>query len=537
MKNSFVVSIAILLSFLSLYNCDNLSKVTVDGTKFVVDGKDIWMVGVNTPWDKWNDFGGSFDETFWDTHFANLHSLGINSSRVWISCNGNYVQISDDGKVSGPTDKFYQDTERLLQIADKNGIYIMATLMSFDNFKDEGQPYLAWRKLLESEENMDSYVENYVVPFVKKFKKYNSLWSIDLCNEPDWVNENDFCGQIAWEKINKLFAKSAAAIHENSDVLVTVGFGMIKYTSDKYQANYGDDDYLKELINNEKAYYDFDSPHFYEWEAEWWGFPFDTTPVKFGLGGKRPALIGEFPATGFTTNTKNSKDMTADECYVSAYKWDWNGIMAWTSNGVDSNGKLDNFINGAKEVATMVANGEERGSEANKGKDDFVQTMDKVVVKGVNFQVNGKDIFMNGVNTPWDKWNDFGGSFDESFWETHFAKLHEAGINSSRVWISCNGWYVQITSSGKVKGPTVQFWEDTERLLQIADKNGIYIMATLMSFDFFKNEGQSYEAWRKMLDSESNMDSYVENYVVPFVEKFKKYNSLWSIDFLQWLAY
>ena len=190
MKNSFIVSLAILFSFLSLYNCDNLSRVTVDGTKFVVDGKDIWMLGVNTPWDKWNDFGGAFNETFWDTHFAKLHSLGINSSRVWISCNGLYVQISDDGKVSGPTDKFYEDTERLFQIADKNGIYIMATLMSFDFFKNEGQSYEAWRKMLDSESNMDSYVENYIVPFVEKFKNYNSLWSIDLCNEPDWVYEN-----------------------------------------------------------------------------------------------------------------------------------------------------------------------------------------------------------------------------------------------------------------------------------------------------------------------------------------------------------
>ena len=317
----------------------------------MVNGKEIFMNGVNTPWDKWNDFGGAFDENFWDSHFAELHKNGINSSRVWISCNGQDVYITSTGKVKGPENKFWEDVEKLLQIADKNGIYIMATLMSFDNFKNQGQPFGSWRKLFDSESNMDSMVNNYVIPFVQKFKKYNSLFSIDLCNEPDWINEKDICGNIGWEKINKLLAKEAVAIHENSDILVTVGFGMIKYTSKKYQAHYGSDSYLKNLINNQKAFYDFDSPHFYEWEAEWFGFPFDSTPIQFGLDGIKPAIIGEFPASGFTTNTKGSKKMSGSECYINAFESGWNGLMAWTSNGVDSNGKLSDFVEGAKKVA------------------------------------------------------------------------------------------------------------------------------------------------------------------------------------------
>ena len=61
----------------------------------------------------------------------------------------------------------------------------MATLMSFDNFKDEQQPYMNWRALLDNDKNIDSYVETYVIPFVERYSKFTSLWSIDLCNEPD----------------------------------------------------------------------------------------------------------------------------------------------------------------------------------------------------------------------------------------------------------------------------------------------------------------------------------------------------------------
>ena len=137
------------------------------------------MNGVNTPWDKWNDFGGSYNKEFWDNHFQKLSSNGINASRVWVSCNGLHIKIDTNGKVKGPTEQYWTDLDSFFAMAEKNGIYIMATLISFDNFKDEGQPYMSWRALLENEKNMDSYVENYVIPFAKRYSKFNSLWSID----------------------------------------------------------------------------------------------------------------------------------------------------------------------------------------------------------------------------------------------------------------------------------------------------------------------------------------------------------------------
>ena len=112
-------------------------RVTVEGTSFKVDGKELWFNGVNTPWDNWNDFGGEYDAQFWDEHFAQLHDKGINASRVWISCNGEVgVKIKEDGSVTGLKDKMWEDLDSFFQIAKKHEIYIMATLMSFDHCKD-----------------------------------------------------------------------------------------------------------------------------------------------------------------------------------------------------------------------------------------------------------------------------------------------------------------------------------------------------------------------------------------------------------------
>ncbi|MBQ8327533.1 MAG: cellulase (glycosyl hydrolase family 5) [Lachnospiraceae bacterium] len=330
-------------------------RVTVEGTEFVVDGENIYMNGSNVPWNNWNDFGGSFNKKFWNEHFATLHESGINSVRVWISCNGDAgMSITKEGYVNGASTKHWEHLDTLFTLAEENGIYVMATLMSFDHFKDSNNTYNSWRTMIQDETLMDSYVENYLIPFCERYDDFNSLWSIDLCNEPDWIYENSECGKISWENICKFFAKEASAIHDNSDILVTIGFGMIKYNSEIYSGNMGSDEYLQSLYADEAAYLDFYSTHYYEWEATWYGFPFDVTPTEFGLDGTKPCVLGEFPAVGMLGNVNGSKEMSADDCYINLYNNWWNGAFAWTSNGVDDCGSLEDFKTGAMEVYNMI---------------------------------------------------------------------------------------------------------------------------------------------------------------------------------------
>lgn len=327
-------------------------RVTVSGTDFQVNGQRLFINGVNTPWDNWNDFGGEFDVSFWDAHYAELHESGVNASRIWISCNGDIgINIDESGIVTGATAKHWQSLDTLFALAEKHGIYVMATLMSFDNFKDSNKKYTRWRAMVQSEAAIQSYVDNYVVPFCERYKDCNSLWSIDLCNEPDWIFENAECGKLPWEALGNYFAHAAAAIHQHSDVLVTIGFAVIKYNSDSYNGNYGSDEFLQSCYADKDAYLDFYSTHFYEWEAPWFGFPFDKSPEAFRLIADRPCVIGEFPATGMLGDQSNSTAMSGSEIYLNSYQNGWNGVMAWTSNGVDACGSLDDIRDGVKTVA------------------------------------------------------------------------------------------------------------------------------------------------------------------------------------------
>lgn len=324
-------------------------RVTVEGTSFKVEGKELWFNGVNTPWDNWNDFGGEYDAQFWDEHFAQLHDKGINASRVWISCNGEVgVKIKEGGSVTGLKDKMWEDLDSFFQIAKKHEIYIMATLMSFDHCKDSNSKHQRWRTMLQSEEMSQTYVDNYVIPFVKRYDDNDYLFSVDLCNEPDWIVENPECGQLQWQDLSRFFAQCAVGVHQNSDVLVTVGMGMVKYNSDNYSGNYVSDKVLKGFAG-EDAFLDYYSPHFYEWQVANWGNAFEKSPKDFGMPVDRPVVLGECPAEGL----KNAKKPLT-QCTDSAYSKGWQGVFAWTSNGVDDCGGFDQVSASAEQMYQKI---------------------------------------------------------------------------------------------------------------------------------------------------------------------------------------
>jgi len=334
-------------------------RIRIEGNYFVVgegESRRIWINGVNTPWNNWNDFSGSnFDYEWWDTHFAALRANGVNASRVWISCTNNYgrgnqhgqvpiMQIDENGMVSGVSEYHWQHLDSFFAIAERHGIYIMATLLSFDHFRynewHNADPY-RWRKMIQSAETINSFVEHYTIPFVERFRDNPFLWSIDLMNEPDWVHEEH--GLMPWEDISHFFARNAAAIRQNSDILVTVGMAFSKYNSDSHEGNKVSDAFLQNLYNNPYAMLDFWSPHYYDWMLPWFGHPFTMSPFGpfpqsgWGLCPSRPALIGETSGLG-------SAGFTLTQDYMNAFANNWQGVMAWTSSGIDDHGSFDDII-------------------------------------------------------------------------------------------------------------------------------------------------------------------------------------------------
>lgn len=303
------------------------ARVTVDGTKFMVDGKELWINGTNTPWEKWNDFDGNMDEEFWDKTFAQLAADNINCTRIWINCSGeNIIQLTTKGEVKGITEAHWTDLNKLFALAEKHKVYVMPTLLSFDHFKGTAKFSAGdkWRNLIMSKDMTDAFAENYVKTFCERYGKCEYIFGIDIMNEPDWVKENEECGRVGFEYLSYFFGKCASVIHQNSDMLVTVGMGMIKYNSDNFDKNYVSDAYLKELTGLENSNLDFYSPHYYPWMLSSMAQPFDKSPTDFGLDGTKPSIIGETP-----NDDEAQMKMTTSQKYENCFNNGWNGVMTW----------------------------------------------------------------------------------------------------------------------------------------------------------------------------------------------------------------
>jgi len=323
-------------------------RVTVSDATFMACGYPVWFNGANTPWDQWNDFGGDYRPEFWEQHFALMSAAGMNATRVWLSCDGEEgIKINAAGHVSGATQAHWAHLDHYFDSARNQGLFVMATLLSFDHFKPDkvttkNQRWLAW---IHSDDNQQSYISNYLLPFLERYGDNPSLWSIDLTNEPDWATEKEG-GPVAVARFQRFFAHASAAIHANSDVLVTVGIGVIKHNSATVEVNWVSDAGLRKHYDHADARLDFWSPHHYDWQNEWFGVAHYQQPLAYGLTGDRPALIGECSAQG-------SAGHTLEEDYRAALSNGWQGVLAWTSNGVDTHGGLEQMIAATTKIAAQ----------------------------------------------------------------------------------------------------------------------------------------------------------------------------------------
>jgi hypothetical protein len=312
-------------------------RISVESATLKANGEPIFINGANTPWDNWSDFGGNYNSAWWNAEFARIKAAGGNATRIWMTCSGETaINIDATGYVSGATQAHWDNLADLFSLAQANKIYVLVTLISFDHTKNTYTTYQKWRNMYTSQANVGSFVDNYVVPFVTKFGSNPYLFAIEPCNEIEWVNQDTTNAQLPWETLQYFVARVVSAVHKNSSVLTTVG-NNVKWQTDLWSGGALEafsDARLKAQYNDASVYLDVYSPHFYDWVVQWYGSPFLTnTPADYGLADK-PMIIGEVPANGVG-------GLPIVDCFMNAYANGVQGVMPWTSNGVDSCGSLD----------------------------------------------------------------------------------------------------------------------------------------------------------------------------------------------------
>lgn len=343
---------ALVLSWLCLGLSAFAQRIVVSGDRFEVGGKPVWLNGANAPWHAWNDFGtGRYDNAWWESQFQSLAMAHVNAVRIWISCTGGGLRIEDDGTVTGVTPSFFSDLDRLFAIARRHRIYVLVTAMSYDFCNRGDSPkYRAWRRCFSDPSKVATLAGNYLAPLASRYRDNPYFFAVDLCNEPEWCNQNRVEGSLAWTKLQYLVGALASAVHTASggSVLATVGSASIKWNADRPAGsrNLWKDAALQAQVRAAGARLDFYETHWYGWNVRWSGDPASqVTPATFGVD-DRPNIIGECPASGMKTQDARGNTVAAEtpaDTYEGCREHGWQGVFAWSSNGVDGNGSLADF--------------------------------------------------------------------------------------------------------------------------------------------------------------------------------------------------
>jgi hypothetical protein len=319
-----------LLGVLALHGQVSLAgRIAIESNGFTVGGAPVFLNGINTPWHRWNEFGGAYDHDWWDAEFRRLKEAHVNCVRIWVHCDGRRSPVTrEDGVVLGVPEGFWAHMDDLFALASKHELYVMPALWSFDMTRRGGR----YKVLLADPAKVQSYIDSFLVPLVERYDGHPCLLAWEICNEPEWMSEN---AGVPLPEVIRMHAMLAAAIHEHSSSYVTTGSACVKWNGNcaSCVGNWWSDASLKEHhpTGDPRAFLDFYQVHYYGWQDPWFGTPFDMTVAEYGVPDDRPVIIGEMPARGGPNR------------HVQLYRNGFDGGFAWTSNGIDRNGRLEDI--------------------------------------------------------------------------------------------------------------------------------------------------------------------------------------------------
>jgi hypothetical protein len=292
--------------------------------RITIRGKDLFMNGVNMAW---NNFGRDltqYDSAVFGDMFRNLAEAGGNSVRWWVHCDGQATPSFDaQGKVTGMPEQAFANLGRILDQAAAHKVLVMPALWSFDMANSNRA------KLITDTAYTNSYILTVLDPLVRRYRGHPGLLAWEICNEPEWMLDDDgsTTQRVTKVQLQRFHGMLAAAIHRaDPGALVTTGSASLKWCSTDAAAKgiYFSDQALQAATGGDaQAKLDFYQVHYYDWMrgSGWTYSPWDKRRAAWGLD--KPVIIGEFPAKG------EAGYLDAVQMHVRSVDSGYAGVMSW----------------------------------------------------------------------------------------------------------------------------------------------------------------------------------------------------------------
>jgi len=387
-----------------------------EGNRLIIDGKPLFISGMNIAWNTGNSFGNDVGDTPLDVnaftdHIKNIRKSGGNAVRWWLHTDAaNCPKIDSDGKVTGIGSKTIQNIQQALDIAHEYGVVVSLTLFSFDLLVPgdggKGDSYYPDynlennHKFLTTPTNIDTYIQNALTPILTAVGNHPAIMCWEVFNEAEGMlqkeNWSHVQRKISMNDILRITNKIAGAVHRQTKKMASTGVKDFSYLSEYSDAK------LKAAGGDNDGWLDFYMGHYY---PEWQGTsisPFHNSASSWNAD--RPILIGEFPARSWPSQGSSIQQgtaMTIEAAYEYAYNNGYAGAMSWSMTEADV-AKFGNYTTTAPALTQLF----------NSYKND-------IMIKDVDIEELTGDLAMKLVltNLPVlsSNWSELGTNKDISF--------------------------------------------------------------------------------------------------------------------------
>lgn len=320
---------------------------SMDGNWAVVNGKKIFISGMNIAWLTANTFGNDVGDTKVDINaftdkVKKIRKAGGNALRWWLHTDASHCpKIDETGAVTGLGSKTISNMSQALDTAYAYGVVVSMCLFSFDMLVpgsgDGKASYSDFNldnnhKFFTDTSKIASYLENGLKPILDAVGNHPAVLCWEVFNEPEGMlqsaNWSRVTKKITQNDILRITNRIAGFVHRNSKKMASTGIAGAQYVSEYSDAK------LKAAGKDEDGYLDFYMVHYY---PEWAGSelsPFHNPASFWNMD--RPVLIGEFPAKSWSSSTTGPSSgqplkttKTIEDAFKYAFENGYAGAMSW----------------------------------------------------------------------------------------------------------------------------------------------------------------------------------------------------------------
>ena len=395
--NAFAKKIMVAVFFLAVSSMAATPPQTVkdsmNGNWTVINGKKLFLSGMNIAWLSSNSFGDdvgdvSVNINAFTDRVKKIRQAGGNSLRWWLSTDASHdPKIDTSGAVTGLGLKTIANMRQALDTAYAYGVVVSMCLFSYDllipGTKASYSSYnLASNlKFLTVPANIDTYLNNALKPMLDSVGSHPAVMCWEVFNEPENMLDSTATmpAKITQNDILRITNKIAGFIHRNSMKMVTTGI-----TSFQYRGQYSSSKLIAAGADND-GYLDFYMVHYDpEYQADSLS-PFSHIASSWGMD--KPVMAGRFPAASWSTSMTGpssglplKSSETINNAFSYAYSNGYAGALSWTMTN-DSTSLLGYYGTTAPALEALFA----ADSSNIKIKDVVIQNMTGNYVMRVDF--------------------------------------------------------------------------------------------------------------------------------------------------------